>query len=205
MSVGASGSFGGPGQSEPKKIPTTVSWQAEDPNGDRLVYSLYLKAADEKEWHLVKDKIHDTNYSLDASAVPDGEYVARLVASDEESNPPAAARRSELVSAPFWVDNTPPRIEVTEQHVQGTSAQVRFKASSDLSPLWSAEVSIDTRDWQPVRPDDGIMDSRSESFSIRFDALKPGEHLVLLRTYDTAGNIGVGKAVVRIATSSPNP
>jgi hypothetical protein len=49
------------------------------------------------------------------------------------------------------------------------------------------------------------MDSRSESFSVKFDALKPGEHLVLLRTYDTAGNIGVGKAVVRIAASSPNP
>jgi WD40 repeat protein len=201
---GVSVTFGGPNPAEPKKVPTAVNWQAEDPNGDRLVYALYLKAADEKEWHLVKDKIHDTSYTLDPSAVPDGEYVARLVASDEESNPPALARRSELVSAPFWVDNTPPRIEVTDQHVQGSSVEVRFRASSDLSPLRSAEVSIDAGDWQPVRPDDGIMDSRSESFSVKFDALKPGEHLVLLRAYDIAGNIGVGKAVVRTAASPSN-
>lgn len=202
---GPSVGFGGPSAAEPKKVPTTLSWQAEDPNGDRLVYAIYLKAADEKEWHLVKDKIHDVSYTLDPSAVPDGEYVARLVASDEESNPPAVARRSELVSAPFWVDNTPPRIEVTEQHVQGSSVEIHFRASSDLSPLRTAEVSIDARDWQPVRPDDGIMDSRSESFRVKFDALKPGEHLVLLRTYDIAGNIGVGKAVVRTAASPSNP
>lgn len=206
MPVGAAAmNLGGAGSAEPKKVPTTLSWQAEDPNGDRLVYALYLKAADEKEWHLVKDKIHETNYTLDPSAVPDGEYVARLVASDEESNPPAVARRSELVSAPFWVDNTPPRIEVTGQHVQGSSVEIHFKASSDLSPLRIAEVSIDARDWQAVRPDDGIMDSRSETFSVKFDALKPGEHLVLLRTYDIGGNIGVGKAVVRTTGRPSNP
>jgi len=103
------------------------------------------------------------------------------------------------------VDNTPPRIEVTGQHVQGSSVEIHFKASSDLSPLRIAEVSIDARDWQAVRPDDGIMDSRSETFSVKFDALKPGEHLVLLRTYDIGGNIGVGKAVVRTTGRPSNP
>ena len=194
-----------PNTAEPKKLPTTLSWQAEDPNGDRLVFALYLKGADEREWHLLKDKIHDTNYTLDPSAVPDGEYVARLVASDEESNPPALARRSELVSAPFWVDNTPPRIEVTEQRAQGPSVEVHFKATSDLSPLRSAEVSMDGADWQPVRPDDGIMDSRSENFTVKFDRLKAGEHLVLLRTADIAGNIGVGKAVVSTTADPSKP
>lgn len=208
MPMGATAvTFGAPtpNTTEPKRLPTTLSWQAEDPNGDRLVYTLYLKAADEKEWHLLKDKIHDTSYTLDPSAVPDGEYAARLVASDEESNPPAMVRRSEMVSAPFWIDNTPPRIEVTEQRAQGSSIEVHFKAISDLSPLRSAEISIDGTDWQPVRPDDGIMDSRSEDFTAKFDGVKAGEHLVLLRTADIAGNIGVGKAVVSTAASPSKP
>ncbi|HXJ96301.1 MAG TPA: hypothetical protein VMT20_25980 [Terriglobia bacterium] len=180
-----------------KKVPTTFNWQADDPNGDRLVYSLYLKAADERDWHLVKDRLHETSYTLDPNAIPDGEYQARLVASDEESNPPSQARRSELVSSPFWIDNTPPRVDVTEQHLEGMSAEVHFRASSNLSPLRSAETSLDGGEWRPVGADDGIIDSRTESFTIRLSSLGPGEHQLLLRAYDIAGNTGIGKAVLR--------
>ena len=204
LNAGGAGSppnFSSPNPPE-KKAPTTVNWQAEDPNGDRLVYALYLKAADEQDWHLVKDRMHESAYTLDANAVPDGEYVARLVASDEESNSAAAARRSELISAPFWVDNTPPRIEVAGQHLQGNSAEVRFHATSNLSPMRSAEASVDGGDWAPVSPDDGIVDSRSETFTVRLHALAPGEHRVLLRALDIAGNTGVGKAVLRASGSA---
>ena len=71
------------------KAPITLTWQADDPNGDQLIYALYLKATDEREWHLLKDKIHQTNYTIDPNTLADGKYVARLVASDEESNPPS--------------------------------------------------------------------------------------------------------------------
>ena len=198
---GPGGSFGGASMAG-KKVPTTINWQADDPNGDRLLYSLYLKAADEHDWHLVKERLHETSYTLDANAVPDGEYIARLVASDEESNPPSQARRSELVSAPFWIDNTPPRVEVTEQHLEGTSGEVRFRAASDLSPLRSAETSLDGGEWKPAAADDGIVDSRTENFTVRLSSLSPGEHELLLRAYDIAGNTGIGKAVLRIGTGS---
>ena len=161
-----------------------------------------MKAGDEKEWHLVKDKIHDSSYQLDPGTVPDGQYSARLVASDEESNPPELARRSQLESAPFWIDNTPPRIEVTEQRLNRTSAEVRFRATSNLSPLRSAEISTDGGDWKPAASDNGIVDSRTETFTVTLDGLKPGEHLVLLRVYDTAGNQGIGKAVIRAGSGS---
>ncbi|HEY6292323.1 MAG TPA: hypothetical protein VI455_12305 [Terriglobia bacterium] len=190
-------SFGGGSSSGDKKVPTAVNWQADDPNGDRLIYSLYLKAADEREWHLVKDRLRETNYTLDANAVPDGEYVARLVASDEESNPRGLARRSELVSAPFWIDNTPPRVEVSEQHVAGASGEVRFRATSNLSPLRAAEVSLDGGEWRPVQADDGIIDSRSETFKVSLSDLGQGEHRLVLRVVDIAGNTGIGKAVLR--------
>ncbi|HUI44174.1 MAG TPA: hypothetical protein VL523_19585 [Terriglobia bacterium] len=196
MGASAGSGFGGSASSAGQNAPTTITWQADDPNGDRLVYWLYLKAPDEQEWHLVKARMHETTYVLDPTTVPDGEYRARVVASDEESNPPAEARRAETVSAPFWIDNTPPDVDVTEQRFEGTTAEIHFKGSSTVSPLRSAELSVDGGEWRPLVSDDGIIDSRSETFTVHLSSLGPGEHQVLLRVGDTAGNTGVGKAVL---------
>lgn len=181
--------------------PTILSWQADDPNADQLVYSLYVKAADEKEWHLLKDKLRQASYTLDPYSLADGKFVARLVASDEESNPPSTARRDELASAPFWIDNTPPQIQVLGQTPIPGGVEVHFKAEDETSPLRSAEVSTDGKDWHSVYPDDGIADSRTETFTVRIENLAPGEHVITLRAYDTAGNAGLGKALIRIPGS----
>ena len=192
-------SFGTPQPTTSGKAPITLTWQADDPNGDQLIYSLYVKATDEQEWHLLKDKIHQPTYTIDPNALADGKYVARLVASDEESNPPKLERTSELLSAPFWVDNTPPDVEVVKQAVTGLSAEVQFSAEDSTSPLRSAETSLDGQDWRDILSDDGIVDSRKETFTVKLTHLAPGEHILALRASDTSGNIGVGKAVIRIA------
>jgi hypothetical protein len=200
----ASMGFGAPSQpgGTPGKTPVTLTWQADDPNGDTLVYALYVKAADEEEWHLVKDKLHQMSYTLDPSSLADGKYVARLVASDEESNPPETARKAELLSAPFWVDNTPPEVRVLKQTVEAHGAVVQFQATDSISPLRSAETSTDGNEWRDVLSDDGIVDSRSETFTVKLSNLAPGEHIVSLRAYDTAGNVGVGKAVLHVPASA---
>ena len=175
---------------------TTSTWQAEDSNGDQLVYSIYVKAADEREWHLLKDQIQQTNFSLEPHQLPDGEYVAKLVASDEDSNPAETARKSESVSGTFWVDSTPPLVTVAHQTVSGKSVEVQFLVDDKTSPLQSAEVSTDGKDWKDIVSDDGVVDSRQELFSVRVDGLGPGEHIIMLRAYDAVGNAGVGKAIV---------
>lgn len=202
VSASPSAAFGqNPQSASAGKAPITLTWQADDPNGDLLTYALYLKAADEREWHLVKDKMHQANYTLDPNTLADGKYVARLVASDEESNPPSLERKSELLSAPFWVDNTPPDVDVLKQTVNGSTVEVQFSAEDSTSPLRGAESSLDGQDWRDVLSDDGIVDSRKETFTLKFTHLAPGEHVVALRAADTSGNIGVGKAVIRIAGS----
>jgi sugar lactone lactonase YvrE len=203
VSVVGSSTFAssGPGGDVRSKAPVILSWQADDPNGDQLVYGLYLKARDETEWHLLKDKLRDTNYTLDASSLPDGEYTARLVASDEESNSADSARQAELVSTPFWIDNTPPRVKLLSQQMTPAGVELHFQAESNVSPLRSAEVSRDGKEWTDIQSDDGIVDSRLETFTVRALRLGPGERIVLLRAYDTAGNVGVGKAVVRAAST----
>ncbi len=184
------------GNASPK--PTTLTWKADDPNGDTLVYTLRVRGADEQEWHLVKDKLQQTSYTLDPNSLADGKYVARLTASDEASNPPETARSVDLVSAPFWVDSTPPQVRTLKQQVAAGVAQVTFRAEDSTSPLSKAEASLDGEDWRDVQSDDGIVDNRSESFTVRTPKLDPGEHVLTLRATDTAGNVGVGKAVLRV-------
>jgi sugar lactone lactonase YvrE len=203
VSVGAQSSvtFGpsAPPGSPAGKTPVTLSWQADDPNNDQLVYSLYVKATDEQEWHVLKDKLRQTNYTIEPGTLPDGKYVAKLVASDEDSNPPETARKSELLSAPFWVDNTPPQVRVLREAVTAGAAEVVFEVEDSTSPLRSAETSLDGKEWKLLLSDDGIVDSRKETFTVRLSRLDAGEHVVLVRAYDTAGNVGVGKAVLHIA------
>lgn len=199
----APGVFGVPSSANtpPPKQPISLTWQAEDPNGDRLDYDLYLKAADEKDWHLVKRNLHEANYTLNPDSYADGQYQARLVASDQESNAPGEERTAELVSVPFWIDNSPPLVEVVDQKEVGGNVEIHFKAHSQVAPLRSAEVSTNGRDWQQLTSDDGIVDSQFEAFTVKLNGLKPGEHVITLRAFDTAGNVGIGKAVVQISTA----
>ena len=63
---------------------------------------------------------------------------------------------------------------------------------------------MDGKDWRDALSDDGIVDSRKETFTVELTGLDRGEHVLALRAYDTAGNAGVGKAVIRVpATGGP--
>jgi len=180
------------------KTPVVVSWQADDPNGDQLTYYLYAKATDEQEWHLLKDKLRQNNFTIEPNTLADGKYMAKLVASDELSNPPALFRTAELQSAPFWIDNTPPRVTVLRQTAASGQIKIQFQVEDNASPVRAAEVAIDNKEWETVHADDGVADSLTETFTAQAQGLNPGEHLFALRATDSAGNVGVGKAVVQV-------
>jgi sugar lactone lactonase YvrE len=183
------------------KNPVTLTWKASDPNGDHLEYSLYLKSSDETRWHLLKDKVKTTRYTLDHSTLADGQYTGMLVASDAQSNPPATARKDQMLSTPFWIDNTPPTVSVEHSEVKGNRAVVQFRVEDTTSPLHNAQSSAGGNSWQEIDSDDGIVDSRTETFAVKTGELTPGEHVITLRAYDMAGNVGIGKAVVEVAGS----
>ncbi len=195
VSAGSSGSSVPMGAN---KVPTIISWQADDPNGDQLIYSVYVRAADEREWHLLKDKLRQTNFTVEPNTLPDGKYVARVVASDEESNSLETRRTGELISAPFWIDNTPPVVTIQKTSNLDGNAQVQFLVQDTTSPLRAAEFTVDGKDWRDVVSDDGVVDSKLETFTVHAGRLEPGEHVIVLRAFDFGGNAGLGKAVVRI-------
>ena len=80
----------------------------------------------------------------------------------------------------------------------GGQAEVQFEAEDGTSPLRSAEFSTDGKEWSDLVADDGIVDSPRETFTVKVRGLEPGEHVITVRAYDTAGNAGMGKAVVQV-------
>lgn len=174
-----------------------ITWQAEDADGDRLIYALYFRGEDEREWKLVKEDIEETTLTLDAHSLADGKYFFRVVASDRQANAPEAAREAELVSAPVLIDQTPPSVSLSGPRVSGGVVEIEAVAADATSALRSAEYSLNAGRWTPVISEDGIVDSREERFRIRLSGLARGEHLVVVRVYDSAGNAGLARMVIQ--------
>ena len=175
----------------------TISWQAEDPDGDRLVYNLYFRADDERRWMLLKGDLHENAFTFDSDVLADGKYYFRVLASDREVNPPATARDSDLTSAPVMIDNTPPVVTVGPVRRTGATAELEFEARDAASPLRRCEYSLDATGWVPLEAADGVIDSQQERFVLSLDKLTPGEHLVVIRVLDSANNAGLAKVVLR--------
>jgi hypothetical protein len=134
---------------------------------------------------------------VDGDALADGKYFFKVTASDREANPPAAAREAELVSAPVWIDNTPPMIAVGTPHRAGAGVELEFTATDSASPLRRCEYSLDAGNWTPVEAADGVIDSLQEKFVLRLANVPPGEHVLVLRAVDSANNAGLAKVVLR--------
>jgi len=186
----------------PRRVPQrgaqSFQWTATDKNQDTLEYDIYYRADGERTWKILKRDLEDTFYTISSDTLPDGVYVVRIVASDQPSNPPDLTLKGELESRPFTIDNTPPVVTMTLDRVENRRARVAIEAADQTSTLTQAEVAIDTGDWRPVFPRDGIIDSKSESFSYLSGELTSGEHVIAFRVYDQNDNAGMGKLVVRI-------
>jgi len=174
-----------------------IYWQADDPDGDRLIYNLYFRGEDETRWKLLRANTIENTYLLEADVFADGRYYFRVVASDSPSNPANLAREAELVSAPILIDSTPPVVTAGAPRRNGSVVEIDVDAEDRGSVLRRCEYSLDAGQWMPVEAADGVTDSARERFPIHIEKVSAGEHLVVIRVYDAAGNAGLTKVIVR--------
>jgi len=174
-----------------------ISWQADDPDGDKLVYQIDFRGEGERDWILLKKDLHENTWTIDGDALADGRYFFRVTASDREANAPAAAKEADLVSSPVLIDNTPPVVRVQPARRSGSAVDVNFDAQDAASALRRAEYSLDAGPWTPIAPVDGILDSPQESFRLRIDGVTAGAHVLVIRVADTGGNAGLAKVVLK--------
>jgi flavin-binding protein dodecin len=190
--------FEAPPQGTAQKGSQTVLWTTHDDNEDDLKYAVYFRGEDEKDWKLLKENLEQRFYSFDTTALADGGYYLKIVASDAASNPPDKALKTERESERFEVDNTPPVLGKMEPSVSAGRAEIKFSAADSGSAIERAQYSVDGGDWLILAPEQGINDGKQESYKFTVNGLKAGEHTIALRVYDRFENVGSGKAVVTI-------
>jgi hypothetical protein len=184
----------------PQKGAQSFQWTAVDRNQDLLRFDLYYRDVRDRAWKLLKADIEDAFFTLESDALSDGTYVARVVVSDVLSNPAGASLTGEMESRPFIVDNTPPAV-TWRLEGEGAGSRVRITAADATSTLVEAQIAVDAGEWRPIFPDDGILDSKSESFTFAADTLAQGDHSIAFRIYDQTDNVGSGKFAVSIPRS----
>jgi hypothetical protein len=167
----------------------TVTWEALDPNQDQLRYDVFLRARGERDWKPIAEDLESSPWIWDSATVPDGWYGIKVTVSDRVDNPPGEERTAFRISQSFLVDNTPPvvvRMAVSGDRVVGVAED----ASSAIKRL---ELAVDGTSWTQLFPEDGIPDMPREAFSIPIAGLLPGEHVLVIRVFDLAGNPGTGR------------
>ena len=107
-------------------------------------------------------------YTWDTGSIPDGYYVVRVEASDEQANPDELTLRSSAASEPIRVDNHPPRIEQLKVH----KGRVKGRVVDELGPIARIQMSIDAGPWRDVFPTDSLLDSPSEGFDVPIGACR---------------------------------
>ncbi|MGH9523674.1 MAG: two-component regulator propeller domain-containing protein [Terriglobales bacterium] len=184
-----------------------LRWTANDENDDDLVYTIYYRGDNETQWKLLKGDLDDSYYSFDASLLPDGGYVFKVVASDAPSHSPQDALSSSRTSDRVEVDTTPPQVQNLNAAVDNDSLHITFRAVDGFSVIKRAEYSIDAGPWQYVEPVGGLSDYRVENYDFSAPMPHPapvagtpantsGEHVVVVRAYDRFENMGSAKFVV---------
>jgi hypothetical protein len=162
----------------------TIRWGATDANADPLEYRVEIREKSSGRWRLLKDKLQDRFYAFDSTALPDGQYVIRVSASDAPGNPPADALTSTLESDVFTVDNTPPEITDVAINKSGTGRELHFTAKDALSWIDKAQYSVDGGEWILLEPDKFVTDSQVLQFHVSGQA----NQTLAVRVFDEDDN-----------------
>ncbi|MBW3670354.1 MAG: hypothetical protein KY432_01640 [Acidobacteria bacterium] len=156
----------------------TVNWKSSDPNGDTITHDLHFRRRSSENWLRLRENVRADQMNFDTSQLPDGEYELKITASDAPSNPvdPEKTERSGVF---FTIDNTPPVIRST--------GGARVTIEDTASPVAKVEYSIDAEEWKMLLPEDGISDSRSETYVI--PGSTAGVRFVVVRAVDAFYNV----------------
>ena len=154
----------------------------EDPDQDPLVITLEYRSAGTSDWTVVADAAPERPEPALPAAVDgwrkqelrwntderdEGKYEVRAVVSDEPSNHPGDGRRVPLDPIALTVDRTPPEMVIGIADAGAVPVVLR-DAHSTVRGL---QLRLDGRVRASFRPDDGVNDSRRETFRVA----TPGE------------------------------
>jgi hypothetical protein len=175
----------------------TLSWRAQDANQDTLLYDVLYRPVESGDWRGLRTGLSEPVLTWDTSALPDGRYVAKVVARDTPSNAPEQALAGERESAPFDVDNTPPSLSAAR--LSGPAGpRVRVVALDRGGAVQRAQYSVDGQAWVDVHPLDGLADSPEETYEWAPVVSGGGSaRTLMVRVTDQLGNVATAQVALR--------
>ncbi len=166
-----------------------IEWEAADPNGDQLLYTLEYQPAGTDQWLPLAQDLTEQSHEWQTLRIPDGWYTVRLTATDSPSNTGDMTKTAVRRADPVLIDNTPPTISSLEHRVKDGVLWIETQAQDALSAIRRVSYNIDGADpWLPALPQDLIYDSTQESFTLKIPDLSAGPHAVTVRVIDAMGN-----------------
>lgn len=173
----------------------TMVWQATDENDDGLLYTLAIRKRGEEPWRILKDGVTGRIFSFETLTLPDGEYEMKLEAVDSPSNPEGRELKAEKISRVFVIDNSLPLIRNFQAQRSGSRLNLKFVAADSFSRIEEVQYLVRPGEWSVIFPEDGICDSKQESFDVGITLPPDFDDMVTVKVVDEHGNIGVQRAV----------
>ncbi len=166
-----------------------ISYKAKDENDDKLIYTIDFRKLGRANWIELKDELEADNFEWDGKTVEDGRYEVRVTASDERSNTAETKLTGTRISDPVIVDNTGPVIMEYSVDNGRETITLKLRVVDEFSAIDKLDYTVDSNaEWVGALPDDLVYDTTDESFKIRIEDLKAGEHIIAVRVSDQVGN-----------------
>jgi len=176
----------------PKKVERkgyqTIQWDADDENGDTLLYAISLRQEGEKEWRLLEDGWTENLFTFATTNFPDGVYFLKVTASDLSSNPSEFEKKAEKISQAMVIDNSPPQVKSLQAVKDGSQLSLSFLAEDAFSPIKEVRYLVRPADWRVVFPEDGICDAKQESFKFKVALDAKADKMITILVKDACGN-----------------
>ena len=169
----------------------TVIWEASDENDDRLIYTLYLKREDDRQWATLKENWEESIFAFDTLSFPDGVYHIKVEVTDSPSNPLGMELKSERISSSLTIDNSLPVVKNFQATQDKNTLTVTFSAEDTMSSIEEVLYIIRPDKWRSVFPLDGICDSKQEEFKFNITLAASSDRFVTFKVKDSQGNTGV--------------
>lgn len=166
---------------------TMIYWKGSDPNGDKLIYDLEYKLKGEKNYRKLANNLETPYFRFKSYLMPSGIYDFRITASDRFDNPIDLSKTKTLEVLNIKYDNDSPEIFDFAVKTEGNKRIITFRAEDKLSFLKTVRYSTITEEWHYILPDDKVLDSMSENFTIIIEDEEAGS--ITIEVLDTEGNI----------------
>lgn len=165
----------------------TITWRAEDVNGDTLKYDVSYRPENAAAFTRLRDGLEDPVFTWDTATVPSGRYVLRVIARDQASNPQGRGLSYEKDTEVFDVDNDAPTIEVGAG-LAPAGGLSRVVIRDQMNAIRKAEWAKEAGTWADMTPVDGVADSREETFEFRVEGAPSA---IVIRATDAFGNVAL--------------